>query len=104
MCYAYAASLIMSEIGIKYDSEKPDYGLLPPFALEEVVKVLTFGAKKYSKNNWALLDDAANRYFSAAQRHLWALKRGETHDSESGIHHAAHAISCMMFYYELNKQ
>ena len=33
--------------GRKYDGGKLEYGLLPPLALEETVKVLTFGAQKY---------------------------------------------------------
>ena len=89
--------------GIKYDSEKPDYSLLPPHALEEAVRALTYGKNKYSRENWKLLDDAENRYFAAAQRHLWAIRRGETHDPESGLHHAAHAIVSLMFLYELNQ-
>lgn len=86
--------------GIKHDSEKPDYSLIPPNALEDVVKVLTYGAQKYDRNNWQHLEDLNNRYFAAAQRHMWALKRGETTDDETGIHHAAHAICCMMFLLE----
>lgn len=88
--------------GIKYDGEKPDYSLIPPYALEETVKVLTYGAVKYSRDNWRLLDDAKTRYFAAAQRHMWALQKGETHDPESGLHHAAHAACCMLFYNELH--
>jgi len=86
--------------GIKYDNDKPEYGLLPPFAIEETVKVLTFGAKKYDRENWRKLDDLHNRYFNAAQRHLWAIKRGETHDPETGMHHAAHAMCCLLFLLE----
>lgn len=99
--------IIMSEnietpiVGIKYDSEKPDYSLLPPHALDELVKVLTMGKLKYSRENWRLLEDGENRYFAAAQRHLWALRKGETYDPESGLHHAAHAIACAMFLIEL---
>jgi len=89
--------------GIKYDAGKPDYSLVPPYALEETVKVLTYGAVKYSRDNWKLLDDAQNRYFAAAQRHMWALLKGETHDPETGFHHAAHAACCMLFYYELQQ-
>lgn len=88
------------KIGIKYDTDKPDYSLIPPFALNDVVKVLTFGAKKYDRDNWKLLDDLNDRYFAAAQRHMWQLKRGEIFDEESGIHHAAHAIACLMFILE----
>lgn len=88
--------------GIKYDSEKPDYSLIPPNALDDVVKVLTYGAQKYDRNNWQKLENLDDRYFAAAQRHLWALKKGETHDSETKVHHAAHAICCMMFLLEFN--
>jgi hypothetical protein len=88
-------------VGIKFDSEKPDYSLLPPNALDELVKVLTMGKVKYSRENWRLLEDGENRYFAAAQRHLWALRKGETYDPESGLHHAAHAAACVLFLIEL---
>lgn len=89
--------------GMKYDSEKPDYSLIPPHALEETVKVLTFGANKYSPGNWKKLNSAWNRYFAAAQRHMWALQRNEENDPESGYHHAAHAACCLLFMLELDK-
>ena len=88
--------------GIKYDGEKPDYSLIPPYALDEVVKGLTHGKKKYSRDNWKYVDDAKNRYFAAAQRHQWAIRRGETIDPDSGLHHAALAICSLLFYYELD--
>lgn len=90
----------MTEAGIKYDNGKPEYGLLPPFALEEVAKVLTFGAQKYDRENWKKLDELERRYFDAAQRHLWAIKRGEDRDPESGLHHLAHAATCLLFLLE----
>ena len=86
--------------GIKYDKDKPDYSLIPPFALDDVVKVLTFGAKKYDRNNWKLLENLDDRYFAAAQRHIWQLKKGQLFDEETGVHHAAHAIACLMFILE----
>ena len=91
------------EVGMKYDSEKPDYSLLPPNALEETVKVLTFGAKKYSPGNWKKLNSASARYFAAAQRHMWALQKDEENDPESGYHHAAHAACCLLFILEIDK-
>jgi hypothetical protein len=94
--------------GIKFDDEKPDYSLVPPNALEDIVKVLTIGAKKYDRHNWKKLDNLHDRYFAAAQRHLWALQKNEIHDPETGIHHAAHAMCCIMFllefYYVQNEQ
>lgn len=86
--------------GRKYDGGKLEYGLLPPLALEETVKVLTFGAQKYERDNWQKVPDSKRRYFDAMQRHVWAWKQGEQIDEESGIHHLAHAMCCMMFLYE----
>jgi hypothetical protein len=88
------------DLGIKYDSGKPQYGLLPVHALKSVVEVLTFGAQKYAPDNWKYVGDAKRRYFDAMQRHVWAWKEGQTIDDESGKHHLAHAICCLMFLYE----
>jgi hypothetical protein len=86
--------------GRKFDGNKLEYGLLPPLALEETVKVLTFGAQKYERDNWQVVPDSKRRYFDALQRHVWAWKQGEQMDTESGIHHLAHAMCCLMFLYE----
>lgn len=91
----------MKPKGIKYDNEKPRYSLIPAVALDEVVKVLTYGAQKYSPENWRYVENAYERYFDALQRHVWAWKRGEQTDSESGLHHLAHAICSAMFIIEL---
>ena len=86
--------------GRKFDGGKLEYGLLPPLALEETVKVLTFGAQKYERDNWKKVPDSKRRYFDAMERHIWAWKKGEQMDPESGIHHLAHAMCCLMFLYE----
>lgn len=86
--------------GRKFDGGKLEYGLLPPLALEETVKVLTFGAQKYERDNWKKVPDSKRRYFDAMERHIWAWKKGEQLDPESGIHHLAHAMCCLMFLYE----
>ena len=86
--------------GRKFDGGKSEYGLLPPFALEETVKALTFGAQKYERGNWIKVPDSKRRYFDAMERHIWAWKRGEQMDPESGLHHLAHAMCCLMFLYE----
>jgi len=31
---------------------------------------------------------------------MWDYKQGETIDADSGRHHLAHAICCLMFLYE----
>lgn len=94
--------------GRKYDAGKPMYNLLPAEALEEVVMVLTKGAIKYNEpvdqENWRLVENPQARYFAAAQRHLWADKRGEFKDSGEGgtdCYHLACAISSLLFKLQL---
>lgn len=87
--------------GKKYDQGKPDYSLMPVLAEEAVVKVLTFGANKYGRDNWRMLEDASNRYVAATKRHMSAVQKGERIDPESGIHHYAHAICSLLFLLEL---
>jgi len=86
--------------GVKYDQEKERYDLVPVFAMEEVAKVLTAGAAKYDDENWRKVPNATRRYFSATQRHLAWVRKGQTHDSETGLHHYAHAITNLMFLLE----
>jgi len=90
--------------GTKHDQEKERYDLIPVLALEEVAKVLTAGAAKYNEDyneeNWRKVPNAQRRYFSATQRHLAWVRKGQTHDSETGLHHYAHAITNLMFLLE----
>ncbi len=85
------------ELGTKADSGKPMMGCIPPHAELAVARVLTFGAKKYSRGNWAHVENSDERYMDAALRHLNAYRRGEQTDSETGENHLAHAICCLMF-------
>lgn len=87
------------QTGVKHDSGKPRMDLLSPYALEEIAKVMTFGASKYGDNNWrgGIL---WSRVFGALLRHVWAFWRGEDKDSETGLSHLAHAGCCVMFLLE----
>lgn len=90
----------MSE-GVKFDGEKPMMDLIPPLMEMEVAGVLTFGAQKYSPNNWRHVPDLRRRYIAAAKRHINALQQGIMRDEETGLHHAAHAVCCLMFMGEV---
>jgi hypothetical protein len=75
---------------------------MPYTELEEVVKVLTYGAVKYSDNNWKHL--SKDRILAALLRHISAYKRAvEANDpnlkldDETGINHLAHAICNCLF-------
>lgn len=86
--------------GVKYDIGKPEYNLIPPLAEEEVAKVLTYGAKKYSPENWRLIDDIPTRYMNAALRHIASHRQGNLKDEETNLSHLAHAICCLQFILE----
>lgn len=91
-------------IGVKYDIDKPKFSLVKPDAFLEMVKVLTYGAKKYSPDNWKLLENSQQRYFDAANRHMWAWFSGEKNDRESGYHHLAHAMSSLLFIMQMDME
>lgn len=88
--------------GVKYDADKPMMDLIPPVMEMEVAHVLTFGAKKYGPENWRHVPDLRRRYIAAAKRHINALQQGEERDEETGLHHAAHAVCCLMFLGEVD--
>lgn len=92
-----AAKSASAALGVKYDSDKPRWSLLPFKALQEVVEVLTFGAKKYAADNWKHVPQAQERYIDAAYRHLADWNSGEKKDPETGKSHLAHAICCLLF-------
>jgi hypothetical protein len=83
--------------GIKHDQAKLPWHLLPYDAIEQVVKVLNFGANKYEDRNWEQ-GIAYSRLFAASQRHLtsWFQNR-EDLDPESNLNHLAHAACCVLF-------
>lgn len=83
--------------GEKYDGDKPRMSLIPPQAIIEISKVLTFGAHKYDDNNWQYVDNAKSRYADALLRHIFAWLDGEQTDPESGLHHLAHAGCNILF-------
>lgn len=84
------------EPGLKYDAGKPGVHLLPYPALEEIARVLDFGATKYTAHNWAK-GMSWSRLVGAALRHIGRWAWGESIDSETGLSHLAHAGCCILF-------
>lgn len=80
----------------KYDQDKIKYELMPMSVLRQIAMVFTYGARKYEPNLYKKGLDYS-RYVGAALRHIYAWWGGELRDPESGIHHLAHAITCLMF-------
>ena len=81
--------------GKKFDLDKADWTLMPWKELQEVLEILEFGAKKYSRDNWKHVEPA--RYEKAAMRHLISYVTGEKMDSETNKSHLAHLICNALF-------
>lgn len=93
-------------VAVRHDEGKTNWSLMPFEALEEINKVLEFGANKYSANNWQEgTGFKYSRVLNSLLRHTFAFMRGEDKDPESGLSHMAHAGCNVLFilYYLKNK-
>lgn len=97
-----ADGIEMEVTGVKHDSDKPRMSLLDRHALEEIARVMGFGAKKYAAHNWRKGLEMS-RLLDAALRHINAYNDGEDKDPESGLSHLAHAGCCVMFALRMEK-
>ena len=91
---------IIPKDGKKYDMGKLAYDCIDVEALEDLAMVMSYGRAKYNENptdpNWKKVDDGWNRYYAALLRHLFATRKGEFIDPESGFPHMAHVLfNCM---------
>lgn len=89
--------------GHKEDTGKLGWHLVPGDAVEEIVRVLDFGAGKYAPRNWEM-GMAWSRPFAALMRHMWAWWRGQENDPETGLSHLAHAGCCILFLIAYSKR
>jgi len=83
--------------GVKYDDGKLRWSLVPGSPMREVVRVLMHGATKYDDHNWRKVSNYRERYYNAARRHIDDWWEHELIDPESGCHHLAHAMCCLLF-------
>ena len=92
--------------GVKHDlnGDKLRYDLVNAAAEEDVVRVLTYGARKYAPDNWKKVKHARRRYLGALLRHLRARFRSEALDPETKLPHLAHAACCLMFLQGLDAE
>jgi hypothetical protein len=91
--------------GLRYNSDKLRYDLIPPLANRECAKVWTESLGKYPENNWEK-GMPWTEVIASAMRHLEAIRMGDDIDSESGLLHAAH-LQCnaqMLTEYYFTKQ
>ncbi len=98
--YTPAIETTESQGGVKDDSDKLRFDLMPPGPLMEVIKVFTLGANKYADRNWEKGLDFG-RVFAAMQRHAWGWWNGEEIDPEDGQHHLSSVAWCALALLEL---
>lgn len=82
--------------GVKHDQHKIRWDLVPYDAVNEIAKVLTFGASKYEARNWEKGMDWS-RAFGALQRHLTRWFHGQDKDKETRLTHLSNAGCCLFF-------
>lgn len=86
----------------KADAGKPQLDLLPREGLEQIARVLEYGARKYQIHNYKK-GRAWRRDAGAILRHVFAWLDGEDLDPESGLSHLAHAGCGVLFLLEYLK-
>jgi hypothetical protein len=89
--------------GLRYNKGKLRWSLVDYKALEPMIRVLMYGAEKYTTqeasgdHNWKKGLDKIE-ILECLQRHLAALMDGELYDKESGLPHIGHIMCNAMFY------
>lgn len=87
----------MNAEGNRSNVGKLPWHLLPWDAVEEVVRVIDFGAKKYSPRNWEEQPLSWVETCASMTRHTVRFLMGEDRDAETGLHHMAHAACNALF-------
>jgi len=70
--------------------------------LDDIASVVAYGADKYGDDNWKKVS-GTGRYWAALGRHISAMgdAGGNDIDCESGLSHAAHASTNILFLIDL---
>lgn len=80
----------------RFNEGKLRWSLVSWKALQPMVKVLEFGATKYSDHNWKK-GLKYTEICESLQRHLNAFVEGENDDPESKLSHIGHILCNAMF-------
>jgi uncharacterized HAD superfamily protein len=104
--FNYEHSSTGTHKGLRFNEGKLRYDLVHTWAHEQMVRILTKGAQKYTERNWER-GMAWSNVLSSLERHLTAIKAGEDYDQETGELHAAH-LACnahfLTAYYKIYPQ
>lgn len=91
---------------VRFNEDKLRYDLIPPEFIREVAEVFTFGANKYTPDNWkGFTPEQQEEIKGSLLRHIYAYLEGEENDPESGLSHLAHAgcnLAFMIYFKNKN--
>lgn len=83
---------------------KPGLRNLPAGPLYAVAGAFDDGARKYGAFNWRANPVLASVYHDAAKRHIDAWFHGTDRAVDSGKHHLAHAVACLLIVLDAQQQ
>ena len=92
----YDTDNIDKQQATRHNKGKLRWSLVDFKSLEDLVKVLEFGAKKYGDDNWKK-GLPTTEICESMLRHTFAFMQGEDNDTESGISHIGHIMCNVMF-------
>lgn len=76
-------------LGMRFNSGKTKYSLIPESWTRVLAEILTTGALKYEPHNWEK-GLVWSEILDSLERHKHAWLRGETYDPETKSHHLGH--------------
>lgn len=92
------------DTGLRYNKGKPRMELIEAGFMEEVAKILTFGAEKYEIDNWKKFDNQKRfQTIGSLMRHLEGYRKGNKIDDESNCSHLCHIVANAMFLWWFDK-
>lgn len=84
------------EVAERFNEGKPELSFIDLDSMMDTADVFSFGAKKYSRDNWKK-GQSLTQVLDSMMRHIAGLQRGEFFDPESGLPHIGH-IGCNMIF------
>lgn len=89
---------------LRYNTDKPDYTFITRSIMDALARVMTYGAKKYARDNWKLSlgtehhEQFQSDIIKSLLRHAHAINDGELIDEESGLRHMDMVASNAMMW------
>lgn len=83
---------------------KPGLRNVPPGPLYLIAQAFDDGASKYGAFNWRSNAVLASVYHDACKRHLDQWFHGHRMAADSGVHHLAHAVACLLIVLDAEQQ